>query len=93
MWQEVCVQQMGVGGGGIHAKQRGDGQTEPDSTPLGNFCCPAAVLSEEAFRMSQSEARATGFWTPGLAGPHGKTMFGSIPGAEQGKAQGCGVRR
>lgn len=92
MWQEVCVQQLGVGGRGIHTKQRGDGQPEPDSTPLGNFCCPAAVLSEEAFKMLQSEARAAGFWTPGLAGHHGKTVFGSIPGAEQGKAQGCGVR-
>lgn len=43
----------GVGGRGIHTKQHADGQPEPDSTPLGNFCCPAAVLSEEAFRMSE----------------------------------------
>lgn len=62
------MQQMGVGGRGIHTQQRGVGQPEPDSTPLGNFCCPAAVLSEEAFKMLQSEARAAGFWTLGWLG-------------------------
>lgn len=41
------------GGGRIHKKQRRDVEPGPDFTPLCNFCCQTAVLSEEAFGMSQ----------------------------------------
>lgn len=37
----------------IHKKQRRDVEPGPDFTPLCNFCCQTAVLSEEAFGMSQ----------------------------------------
>lgn len=47
--ESVCV----WGGGRIHKKQRRDVEPGPDFTPLCNFCCQTAVLSEEAFGMSQ----------------------------------------
>lgn len=90
MWQEVCVQQMGLeAGGSIQSSMQMDSQS---LTPH-HWGISAVQLLFLVRRHSecQSEARATGFWTPGPAGHHGKTVFGLISGAEQGKAQGCGV--